>query len=61
MLVIKIDPQAGADIRDRDAFLDGLKLALRELLVVVNSHENGGRPATPGGGGTPRRPLAPRI
>jgi len=59
MLVIKIDPQAGADIRDRDAFLDGLKLALRELLVVVNSHENGGRPATPGGGGTPRRPLAP--
>lgn len=58
-IVIRIDPQAAADIRNRDAFLAGLSRALRELYVVTNSHADGKAPAIPGGGGAPRRPLAP--
>ncbi len=60
-IIIRIDPQAAGDIRDRDTFGEGLRLALRHLTVVANSHANGHAPETPGGGGTPRRPLGPSF
>ncbi|MDR7468302.1 MAG: hypothetical protein QN190_11035 [Armatimonadota bacterium] len=58
-IVIRIDPQAADEIRDRRAFASGLSLALRQLLVVANSHSGGKAPPVPGGGGVPRRPLPP--
>jgi len=58
-IVIRIDPQAADDIRNRPTFDAGLSIALRHLWLVANSHSNGGAPPTPGGGGKPRRPLAP--
>ena len=58
-LVIRIDPQAKTDIGNRTTFEAGISLAMRQLQVVTNSHANGGAPTIPGGGGTPRRPLAP--
>jgi len=58
-IVIRIDPQAADDIRDRRAFGSGLSTALRHLQVVVNSHVGGKAPPVPGGGGAPRRPLPP--
>jgi len=60
-LVIRIDPQAADDIRNRNTFRSGLSRALRQLWVVSNSHVNGYAPPVPGGGGTPRRPLAPAF
>jgi hypothetical protein len=57
-IVIRIDPQAATDIGNRTAFEAGINLAMRQLQVVTNSHTSGGAPTTPGGGGTPRRPLA---
>jgi hypothetical protein len=58
-IVIRIDPQAAAEIASRASFEAGLSLALRKLQVVTNSHANGLAPNTPGGGGAPRRPPAP--
>lgn len=58
-IVIRIDPQAADDIRNRGAFSSGLSRALRQLWVVSNSHANGYAPSVPGGGGTPRRDLPP--
>lgn len=60
-LVIRIDPQAVGEIGNRDAFAYGLNLAIRALMIVSNSHTRGLAPLTPGGGGTPRRPLAPPL
>ena len=58
-LVVRIDPQAAGEIKRRDAFIAGLGIAVDALMVVTNSHANGRAPATPGGGGSRRRPLAP--
>jgi hypothetical protein len=60
-MLIRIDPQAGSDIRDRAAFLAGINIAFKQLNIVSNSHANGYRPAVPGGGGTLRRALAPAF
>jgi hypothetical protein len=60
-LVIRIDPQAAGEIRNREQFMQGLGLAIRALMVVANSHAHGRAPTTPGGGGRPRRPLAPPL
>ncbi len=58
-IVIRIDPQAETDLRDRKAFEKDLSIALSQLWVVANSHASGRAPSTPGGGGQPRRQLAP--
>jgi hypothetical protein len=60
-LVIRIDPQAAEEIRNREQFMQGLGLAIRALMAVTNSHRHGRAPTTPGGGGRPRRPLAPPL
>jgi hypothetical protein len=60
-IVIRIDPQAAVDISNPDAFKSGLSIALKQLTVVSNSHDNGYAPSTPGGGGAPRRPMAPAL
>ncbi len=60
-IVIRIDPQAIVDIQDARRFTHELRKPLQQLLVVTNSHKDGSRPPVAGGGGAPRRPLAPAF